>query len=229
MTSEAAMTKLTARLRRPRWRTLRESGILVALVVPVIAASLLSPYFLQPGNLLGTTRSYQHSQRLGFHADPTGAVGLLCLRPARSGGLSAIVSAVAVHNELVDTRPDLARLLYEPWWFDRRTGDGPDSFLRQPVYTVDSDGGLITRYGPDYMRSAQRGAHVPPLTAEQDEALVTLDRLNHDPRFRLTMDLRPGDLQLLNNRVILHGRTAFADHPEPARRRHLLRLWLDQA
>ena len=174
-----------------------------------------------------TTRSYQHSRRLGFHADPTDAVALLCRRPARAGGLSAIVSSVAVHNALVDARPDLARLLYEPWWFDRRTGDGPDSFHQQPVYAVDADGRLSTRYGPDYMRSAQRGADVPPLSAEQQAALTTLDQLNHDPRFLLTMDLRPGDLQLLNNHVILHSRTAYEDDPEPERRRHLLRLWLN--
>jgi len=70
-----------------------------------------------------TTRSYQHSQRLGFHADPTDIVALLCIRPARSGGLSSIVSAVAVHNEIVRTRPELARELYRPWWFDRRSGE----------------------------------------------------------------------------------------------------------
>jgi hypothetical protein len=175
-----------------------------------------------------TTRSYQHSRRLGLHADPTDVVGLLCLRPARSGGLSTIVSSVAVHNALVAARPELARLLYEPWWFDRRTGDGPDSFYQQPVYTVDADGRLHTRFGPDYMLSAQRGDHVPPLSAEQVEALRWLDDLSHDPRFALTMDLRPGDLQLLNNRVILHGRTAYEDHPEPGRRRHLIRLWLDR-
>jgi hypothetical protein len=174
-----------------------------------------------------TTRSYQHSQRLGFHADPTDVVALLCLRPARSGGLSTIVSSIAVHNTLVQTHPDLARLLYQPWWFDRRTGDDPDSFYQQPVYAVGADGHLSTRYGPDYMRSAQRGAHVPPLSAEQLQALETLDQLNNDPRFLLTMDLRPGDLQFLNNHVILHSRTAYKDHPEPERRRHLIRLWLD--
>jgi hypothetical protein len=179
------------------------------------------------GSASSTTRSYQHSGRLGFHADPTDVVALLCLQPARSGGLSAIVSSVAVHNALVAAHPDLARLLYEPWWFDRRTGDGPGSFYQQPVYAIGADGRLSVRYGPDYMRSAQRGAHVPPLTPEREEAMETLDRLNHDPRFLLTMELRPGDLQLLNNHVILHSRTAYEDYPEPERRRHLIRLWLD--
>ncbi|MFI7633067.1 TauD/TfdA family dioxygenase [Nonomuraea sp. NPDC049400] len=174
-------------------------------------------------------KSYQHSGRLGFHSDPTDVVALLCVRPARSGGLSAIVSSVAVHNELVRTRPDLAELLYQPWWHDRRTGDGPDSFYTKPICAVRPDGGVSVAYGPDYLRSAQRGATVPPFTAAQEETMDLLDRLTNDTRFTLTMDLRAGDMQFLNNHVVLHSRTAYEDHPEPSRRRHLLRLWLTTA
>ncbi|GAA2711440.1 TauD/TfdA family dioxygenase [Micromonospora olivasterospora] len=43
----------------------------------------------------------------------------------------------------------------------------------------------------------------------------------------LGMDLRAGDMQLLNNHVVVHVRTAYSDHPEPERRRDLIRLWLD--
>ncbi|KAB8195967.1 hypothetical protein FH608_010865 [Nonomuraea phyllanthi] len=175
------------------------------------------------------TKSFQHSARLGYHSDPTDVVGLLCLRPARSGGLSSVVSSVAVHNELVRTRPDLAELLYQPWWHDRRTGDGPDSFFTKPICTRRPDGGISIAYGPDYLRSAQRGAGVPPFTPAQEETMALLDDLTNDPRFALTMDLRPGDLQLLNNHVTLHSRTAYDDHPEPHRRRHLLRLWITMA
>jgi hypothetical protein len=172
------------------------------------------------------TRSYQHNGRLGYHSDPSDVVALLCVRPAKSGGLSAVISSVAVHNEVVHTRPDLAEVLYQPWWHDRRTGDGPDSFYTKPLCTLGEDGRVSFSYGPDYLRSAQRGACVPPFAPAQREAMDLLDRLTNDPRFALTMDLRQGDLQLLNNHVVLHGRTAYRDHPEPRRRRHLLRLWL---
>ena len=40
------------------------------------------------------------------------------------------------------------------------------------------------------------------------------------------MGFRPGDIQLLKNSVILHKRTPYLDWDEPARKRHLLRLWL---
>jgi len=173
-----------------------------------------------------TTRSYQHNQQLGYHADPTDIVALLCIRPAKSGGLSSIVSPVTVHNEIVRTRPDLAAELYRPWWHDRRSGDGPDSFFQRPVYSVDSAGRLTTHYGPDYMRSAQRGDHVPALTPQQETAMNLIEGLTHDDRFALTMDLRAGDFQLLDNSLVLHSRTAYEDHPEPQRRRDLIRLWL---
>jgi hypothetical protein len=38
--------------------------------------------------------------------------------------------------------------------------------------------------------------------------------------------MQPGQMQILNNRIIVHGRTPYVDHDEPDKRRHLLRLWL---
>jgi hypothetical protein len=108
-----------------------------------------------------------------------------------------------------------------------RTGDGPDSFRQSPVYARDDRGRLTVSYGPDHIRSAQRGPQVPPLSPAQLEAMAVLDQLNNDRRFPVTMELRPGDMQFLNNHVILHGRTSYEDHPEPERRRDLTRLWLD--
>ena len=37
--------------------------------------------------------------------------------------------------------------------------------------------------------------------------------------------LEPGDLQFLNNRTVLHGRTEFEDYPKFDRKRLMLRLW----
>jgi hypothetical protein len=41
--------------------------------------------------------------------------------------------------------------------------------------------------------------------------------------------MRAGEMLFLNNRWLLHNRTAFQDYPEPERRRHLVRLWLCSA
>ena len=40
------------------------------------------------------------------------------------------------------------------------------------------------------------------------------------------MDFEVGDIQFLHNHVMMHTSTAFKDHKEPDRKRHLKRLWL---
>ena len=40
------------------------------------------------------------------------------------------------------------------------------------------------------------------------------------------MRLKPGDMQFVYNHHLMHDRTGFTDWPDPAERRHLLRLWL---
>jgi hypothetical protein len=66
-------------------------------------------------------RGYQSSANLIPHTDiASDLVALLCLRPAKSGGLSMIASASAIHNEILERRPDLAAVLREPYYIDRR-------------------------------------------------------------------------------------------------------------
>jgi hypothetical protein len=74
---------------------------------------------------------------------------------------------------------------------------------------------------------ARRHPGVPAITAAQREAFDLLDRMCHNPDFNVFMDLQPGDMQFINNYHVLHARTAFQDHSEPARKRFLKRLWLE--
>ena len=41
-----------------------------------------------------------------------------------------------------------------------------------------------------------------------------------------TFHFEPGQIQLVNNRLLGHRRTAFQDWPEAERKRLLVRLWL---
>jgi hypothetical protein len=58
------------------------------------------------------------------------------------------------------------------------------------------------------------------------EALDLFDQVMHDPSIRIDMMLEPGDLQFANNHAVLHSRTEFQDHDDPALTRRMLRLWL---
>jgi hypothetical protein len=175
-------------------------------------------------------RIYQTKERQNYHTDSADVVGLLCLHPARSGGLSSLVSSVTLFNDLRDRRPDLARVLFEPIATDRRgeVPAGQKPFFCIPVFNWHADL-LSTVYHRTYIESAQRFPEVPPLTPLQIEALDLFDHLANDPTLHFCMELQAGDIQLVHNHTLLHDRTAFHDWPEPERKRHLLRLWLAPA
>ena len=160
-------------------------------------------------------------------ADSCDIVGLLCLRPAKTGGLSSLVSSVTLYNEVMRRRPDLAEILSAPIAIDRR-GEVPAG--KKPYFTLavfnHFEGLVSTYYSRRYAESAQRFPDAPSLTASHTEAFDLLDELVEDEDLHLDMALQPGDVQLVHNPTILHDRTEFVDWPEPERKRHLLRLWL---
>lgn len=174
-----------------------------------------------------TTRGYQTGEGLSFHTDGGDVVGLLCVRPSRSGGVSRIASSTTVWNELVRRRPDLAQVLQLPLPHSRagEIGEGQKSYFLMPVFQPCGDH-LVTVLVPSYIRGAQRFENVEKLTDTQKQALKLVGQLAEDPGIYLDMDFQPGDMQFLCNHTILHSRTAYEDWPELERRRHLLRLWL---
>jgi alpha-ketoglutarate-dependent taurine dioxygenase len=168
----------------------------------------------------------------GFHTDNSFGpsvvdyVGLLCLRTARRGGLSQAVSGYSVYRELLARRPDVLEALARPWHIDRRGGLRPGEAPTAQYPVLSRDGrGLTYRYLRYWVESGHDKAG-QPLDAARREALDALDAVLGDPALRAEFALEPGDLFLVNNRWVLHNRTAFEDHPEPGRGRHLVRLWL---
>jgi hypothetical protein len=174
-----------------------------------------------------SVRIYQTAERQTFHTDSCDIVGLLCLQTAKTGGHSALVSTGAVWNAVLQQRPDLAAALLQPVATDRR-GEVPPG--QQPFFTIPvlnwHAGRLSGLYHRSYVDSAQRFADAPKLSPLQKEALDLFDSLCNSPDMHFLMTLQQGDLQLVHNHTLLHDRTAFTDWDEPARRRHLLRLWL---
>jgi hypothetical protein len=164
---------------------------------------------------------------LDYHTDGSDLVGLLCLRTARTGGLSCVANAVAIHNQLVRERPDLAEALYEPMPYDTR-GEHPDgarAFYAVPGFTEHA-GRLFVRFIPQYILASQRHADAPRLSETAREAIATVSAMANDPDFNVYMDLQPGEMQFINNYHVLHGRTAYEDDAAAGYKRHLKRLWL---
>lgn len=162
---------------------------------------------------------------LRFHTDRTDVVSLLCVRQAAKGGVSTICSSVSVMNEMLKRRPDLAALLFEPYYRSRHgeEAETASDIYALPVFGV-RDGRFTSHFSLTYIEAAQTVAGVPRLTAAQKEALDLLLALAKELDFEMTLD--PGDIQFLNSHVTYHGRTPFEDDRDAGRDRLLMRLWL---
>ena len=142
-------------------------------------------------------RLYQTNERQTFHTDSCDVVGLLCVQPAKEGGLSLLVSASTIFNEMHKKRPDLLALLLQPIATDRR-GEVPEGllpYLLIPVFNHYQQK-ITPFYQRQYIDSAQRFANAPRLTPQHIEALDLFDTLCNDADLHLTMMLEQGDMQL---------------------------------
>lgn len=173
-------------------------------------------------------RITQTNAELDFHSDACDIVGLLCINTARSGGESALVSGIALHDEMLRLRPDLCAALYHPLTCDRRgeVPEGKRPWMRIPVFMWQHD--TFTGYAPlkAYLESARRFSEAEPMTPLQWEAMQMFLDLANSAEFGLRIPFEPGDFQFVQNHIVFHSRTSFEDWPEVARKRHLMRLWL---
>jgi alpha-ketoglutarate-dependent taurine dioxygenase len=170
---------------------------------------------------------------LRFHNDnsynesPPDYVCLLCLHPAKEGGVSQVMSVATVHNALQQRFPELMDRLYRPFWYDRHAehhADEPTTFAA-PIFERGTDGTVKARLALSEIFAGYelRGERMDNETAS---ALAAVQSVFDQPELRVELDFAPGQIQYVNNRATGHARTEFVDHPEPERRRHLVRLWL---
>ena len=175
-------------------------------------------------------RLYSTAAAASPHNDPSDVVGLLCVRTAPVGGTSMIASATSIYNRIAQQFPQYLEVLARGFPHAVR-GEGASRSTHEttppiPVFSY-YNGKLSCCLNSKSSRTA-RELQGEPLKAFEDEAIKCVEDLANDPEFYTTMDFRPGDMQFLNNYVILHNRTAFQDGRESGQRRLLLRLWLNR-
>ena len=180
-----------------------------------------------PGPLKSARTIARSTGPLRFHTDKTDLLCLLCATNAIEGGVSKVVSSVTLHNEILRRRPDLLRVLYEPYWRMRPTdeeGAREDRVFPMPVFARAADGSFTSQYSRTYISQAQEVPEVPRLTAAQIEAMDMIHAIGEEVCLQAPFEV--GDMQFLNQHVTYHGRTQFTDDAASGRQRVLLRIWL---
>ena len=152
-------------------------------------------------------------------------VGLLCLRPAKSGGVSRVMSFETAYNALLERNPDVLGRLYAPFVFDRQREhpEGDAETITAPVF--ENAGGLQARLGIHQVRNGYEMTGTP-MDDETRGALAALEDVFADDTLQFRFTMEAGQFQYVNNKVIGHSRTEFEDFDEPDARRHLVRIWM---
>jgi hypothetical protein len=176
-------------------------------------------------------RYHQSADGGDIHTDspqweiPPDYLGMICLNPALQGGESILVSAFSLHNELLKLDPELTALLYESFHTDKRgevkDEECPTTF--KPIFEFDSRREELSFR---YLRTYLLQGHVrvqEPLGENQLSALRLLDQFLDDSSLQFRYTLKAGEILLVNNSRVAHGRTTFVDGEEP---RYFLRGWI---
>lgn len=176
-------------------------------------------------------RPYRNGGEFIMHTDPVDVVGLVSIRRSKAGGESRIISSAAVHNTLLAERPDVMDALYQGYHYKRTEADRGDTPLitdyRIPVFKITEGGEFMSHYIPGFSETYPTEGGVPPEHLEEATAQAALkDILWHRESLYYDFMMQPGDIQFVNNRLLMHARTDYEDWPEPERCRFLLRQWL---
>ncbi|NML43581.1 TauD/TfdA family dioxygenase [Ramlibacter sp. G-1-2-2] len=175
-------------------------------------------------------RGYRSSGELRMHTDSYELIGLLCIRKAASGGQSALVSSLAIHNEIARQRPDLLPALYQGFPMaipEARTSSRPITDTPIPVFSY-VDGQVSCMFAGSFMRAAaeQLGTPLPP---QLEEGIRLFQQTAEREDLALRFMLEPGEMLLWHNFTNLHSRTEFENGSDAEHKRLLLRLWLTAA
>ncbi|OHV35924.1 MULTISPECIES: TauD/TfdA family dioxygenase [Pseudofrankia] len=172
------------------------------------------------------TKPEDTNDPLRHHTDGSDLLALMCVRQAVTGGNSFISSSARTVREIARREPELLVPLLEDYFaFDRNEEqpEGEDPFYLTRLCVIIGRS-ISTRYSREMIEGAQTAPGVPMLTARQRRLMDVFDEISAEGGAEV--DFTSGDLMVVNNYSVLHGRSRFHDADDPAQRRLLLRLWI---
>jgi hypothetical protein len=122
--------------------------------------------------------------------------------------------------------PDLVPELIAPshWTLHGEISPGEKPWYDLSVFNF-QEGYFTAKGASSHIMKSQAVPGVPKYSAKRLEAFEKFRETAE--RVSVRIDVQPGDINILHNHVVLHSRDAFEDWPEPERKRHLYRLWIN--
>ena len=178
-----------------------------------------------------SVRGYTTNAQLTPHCDSGDLISLMCVNPAKEGGMNNISCSMAIYNEILNNNPEYLDSLYRGYHYNIR-GNGPlgkyqdITAHRVPVFSY-YESMLSCRYNEKAIYTAEELSGAPPLSDLDKKAIRMVSELAHREDIQFNVMLEAGDIAFLNNYTVLHNRGPFVDHSTPEKRRLYLRQWIN--
>ena len=173
-----------------------------------------------------------HQTNIGgsIHSDgpqlksPPKYVLMACSKEANRGGHSIIAHSKKIYNFLKKEKPNYLKILKKNFLIERRGFNYPNgNIFEKPIFEKKKSF-FRFRYLREYIEAAYILKKIH-LKKNQIKALNYLDKLIHNKRFQKKLKLNKGDVVILNNNILAHGRTAFPLNSSTLQRT-MIRVWI---
>jgi|TARA_Y100000294_G_scaffold105691_1_gene98206 alpha-ketoglutarate-dependent taurine dioxygenase len=149
---------------------------------------------------------------------------LACSKESNRGGHSIIAHSKRIYDFLKKEKPNYLKILMKKFLVERRGFNYPNgNIFEKPIFEKKKNF-FRFRYLREYIESAYKIKRIK-LTPKKIEALNFLDKLMQSNRFQKKLKLNQGDLIILNNNTLSHGRTKFNLNSGDDQRT-LIRVWV---
>ena len=150
---------------------------------------------------------------------------MACESNSIKGGDTVLVNTLKIYNFLKRKKPEVLKTLKKNFFFERRGFNYSNkNIFSKPIF-YKSKNKFIFRYLRDYI---EKGYEIKKqkLSKIQINAFNYLDKLLENKKFLKRTKLVKGDLVILNNHILAHGRTTFKIEKKNTSRK-LYRIWIN--
>ena len=173
-----------------------------------------------------------HKTNLGgsIHSDgpqlnhPPKYVIMACVFQSKKGGDSIIVNTKKIYDYLKKFDKKNVKILKKKFIFEKRGfSTKKNKIIKQPIF-IEKKNKFLFRYLKDYVLKGYELSKIK-LSDSEKKSLSNLDNLLDKRRFQKKYKLNSGDLILLNNYYLAHGRSSFKI--DQNRQRSIYRVWVN--
>ena len=149
---------------------------------------------------------------------------MACSKEANRGGHSIIAHSKKIYDFLKKEKPSYLKILKKKFLIERRGFDYPNgNIFEKPIFEKKKNF-FRFRYLREYIETAYKIKKIK-LEANRIKALNFLDKLIQSNRFQKKFKLNQGDVIILNNNFLAHGRTGFPLNLN-RKQRTIIRIWI---